>query len=139
MSTFGDRLRDARKRLGLNQTDFAASGGVQKRAQVSYEQNERFPDVAYLMSIREIGVDVFYLLLCEVGSPTLSSEEAALVKGFRDLDLRGKVGVMALLSGLNTVESHPKAVFHGDVGQVVQGNVTGEQRFDFKTSKSKHK
>jgi len=94
MITFGDRLKEERKRLGLNQTDFAASGGVQKRAQVSYEQNERFPDVAYLMSIREIGVDVFYLLLGEVGSGTLNSEEAALIKGFRDLDLRGKAGVM---------------------------------------------
>lgn len=125
--------------MGLNQTEFAASGGVQKRAQVSYEQNERFLDVAYLMSIHKIGVDVFYLLLGEVGSGTLNSEEAALVKGFRDLDLRGKAGVMALLSGLNTVESHPKAVFHGDVGQVVNGNVTGEQRFDFKASNSKEK
>lgn len=62
MNTFFTRLTDERKRLGLNQTEFAQFGGVQKRAQISYEKGERFPDVEYLYGISKIGVDIVYVL-----------------------------------------------------------------------------
>ena len=121
MNTFGERLKEERKRLGLNQTDFAAAGGVQKRAQVSYEQNERFPDVAYLMSIKDIGADICYLLKGEVCDSTLNKEETDLLVGFRGLDSRGKVGVIALMNGL-TLE--PVNSIRGDVGQIINGDVS---------------
>lgn len=62
MSTFFDRLREERKRLGLNQTDFAAIGGVKKETQSNYETGIRRPDSAYLEAIAAHGVDVGYLL-----------------------------------------------------------------------------
>lgn len=62
MSTIGERLRKERERLGLNQTAFAEAGGVQKRAQINYEKDERFPDAGYLAAVAAVGVDVLFVL-----------------------------------------------------------------------------
>lgn len=62
LSTIGERLREERDRLGLNQTAFAEAGGVQKRAQVNYEKDERHPDAGYLAAIATAGADVLYIL-----------------------------------------------------------------------------
>ncbi len=62
MSTIGERLREERERLGLNQPAFAEVGGVQKRAQINYEKDERHPDAAYLAAVAEAGVDDLYVL-----------------------------------------------------------------------------
>ncbi|WP_080762412.1 helix-turn-helix domain-containing protein [Chromobacterium violaceum] len=58
----GDRLREERERLGLNQTDFAALGGVGRKSQFNYEESERQPDAAYLAAISVAGADVLYIL-----------------------------------------------------------------------------
>ena len=42
--TIGHRLKEERKRLRLNQTDFAALAGVQISAQTNYENDKRQPD-----------------------------------------------------------------------------------------------
>lgn len=62
MSTFGDRLKEERERLGFNQTDFGALGGVKKQAQLNYEKGERNPDSAYISAIANHGVDILYLV-----------------------------------------------------------------------------
>lgn len=62
MSTFSDRLKDERVRLGFNQTDFAEIAGVQRRAQVNYESGERAPDAKYLEKITAVGVDIQYVV-----------------------------------------------------------------------------
>lgn len=117
MNTFFNRLIDERKRLGLNQTEFAQFGGVQKRAQVSYEKGERFPDVQYLYGISKIGVDIVYLLNGQheapeknfVATPTsgtskfesldvlmtlCSRDELALLHYFRCASMHGKEVIM---------------------------------------------
>ena len=60
--TIGDRLQAERNRLGLNQTEFAALGGVSKASQVNYEKGERSPDANYLSGLADAGVDVLYVL-----------------------------------------------------------------------------
>jgi len=62
MNSIGARLREEREALGVNQTDFAQIGGVQRRAQVNYEAGDRSPDAAYLAAVAEAGVDVLYVL-----------------------------------------------------------------------------
>lgn len=62
MDTFGDRLREERKRLGLTQTDFAAISGQKKQSQVRYESGERSPDGNYFAALAEADVDVMYIL-----------------------------------------------------------------------------
>lgn len=61
----GARLRLERHRLQLNQTEFAALGGVRKLAQLRYERNERAPDAQYLLALAQAGVDVQYVLTGE--------------------------------------------------------------------------
>lgn len=61
----GVRLREERQRLGLNQADFAAIGGVRKLAQFNYEADKRQPDKAYLVALAARGVDVHYVLTGE--------------------------------------------------------------------------
>lgn len=62
LSTVGERLREERDRLDLSQTAFAELGGVQKRAQINYEKDERHPDAGYLAAIAAANVDVLYVL-----------------------------------------------------------------------------
>lgn len=59
---FFERLREERKRLGLNQTDFSAFAGVCTETQSNYERGSRKPDSGYLEAIALRGVDVGYLL-----------------------------------------------------------------------------
>lgn len=60
--SFGKRLRAERERLGLNQDRFAEVCGVRRRAQSSYENDERHPDAQYLAAAANAGVNVGYLL-----------------------------------------------------------------------------
>jgi transcriptional regulator with XRE-family HTH domain len=58
----GLRLKEERKRLGKNQTDFASFCGFSRRTQVKYEQGESEPDELYLFKASELGVDIGYVL-----------------------------------------------------------------------------
>ncbi|MDF3080679.1 helix-turn-helix domain-containing protein [Burkholderia sola] len=101
---FSVRLRLERKRLGMNQTEFAAAGGVQQHAQVNYEKGARLPDVSYLVGIAELGVDVQYLLTGRTSDPVtlaLTGDEELLLAGFRELKLRERRGVLALVAAIN--------------------------------------
>ena len=82
MNPIGERLREERVRLGLNQDDFAVIGGVQRRAQGNYERGERAPDADYLARIAERGADVLYIV---TGARALSERNLEA-----DLDRYGK-------------------------------------------------
>ena len=56
------RLKEERKRLGMNQTEFADVGGVQISAQTNYERGLRNPDWDYLEKIADLGVDILYVV-----------------------------------------------------------------------------
>lgn len=86
MDTIGERLKIERQRLGLSQEEFAAAGGVQRRAQIRYEAGERNPDAEYLAALPAMGVDVLFVLTgtrSVVIANDLSPAEAALVDNFR--------------------------------------------------------
>ncbi|MBC3911400.1 MULTISPECIES: helix-turn-helix domain-containing protein [Undibacterium] len=140
MSTFGARLKEERKRVGMNQTEFAAVGGVLKGAQVNYEQDDRLPNAEYLTLISELGVDVMYLLKGSRVAASLDAIESDLLSGFRKLDQRGKAGVLALIAGMAPAEPKAKNIIHGSIGQVIEGNLTLEsQSFSVGTKKNKVK
>lgn len=69
MGTYGARLREERERLGLSQAEFAALGGVARRAQIRYESDERVPDLGYLAGLAKAGVDVPYVVEGERSPP----------------------------------------------------------------------
>lgn len=65
MVTFGHigkRLREERKRLDLNQTEFSAFAQLNRRTQANYEKGTRYPDAAYLAAIAVEGADVQYII-----------------------------------------------------------------------------
>lgn len=61
MSAIGDRLREERIRLSLNQEDFSKLGGVKRNSQVKYEKGERHPDSEYFSAIAD-KVDILYIV-----------------------------------------------------------------------------
>jgi transcriptional regulator with XRE-family HTH domain len=78
--SIGDRLREERDRLGMNQTDFAALTGVSRRSQSNYEGGERSPDADYLAAIAKAGADVTYILTGVRVLPLPQAQPAAPTK-----------------------------------------------------------
>lgn len=99
----GDRLREERDRLGLNQTDFGAKGGVSRGTQKAYELGANSPDLRYLAALEKAGVDIQYVLS---GSRALLSEEgldsieSTMIKFFRTLSESDKASVLRLTNAL---------------------------------------
>lgn len=97
MNAIGERLREERKRLGMNQEDFGALAGVKKNAQIKYESGERSPTTAYLAELVSAGVDVQYVFTGRrQDAPTrelLAPHEVELLDAYRELpsDLQGKL------------------------------------------------
>ena len=58
----GDRLREERERLGLNQPDFASTAGVSRRTLIDWEKNATSPNAVQLFALNKIGVDVSYVI-----------------------------------------------------------------------------
>jgi transcriptional regulator with XRE-family HTH domain len=136
MKYFFDRLKEERKRLGLNQDEFAALGGVKKGAQFNYENGSRTPDSDYLAAVAAAGVDVLYLLTGEYAISALPADEHELLTGYRKLDIRAKARVLGVVEGSvdptsispsRSVERNTQMVFHGKVGQQVHGDITAPQ------------
>ncbi|WP_433867496.1 helix-turn-helix domain-containing protein [Ralstonia wenshanensis] len=124
---FGERLADERRRHGLNQTDFAALGGVTVKTQVLYEKSERVPDANYLAAVAQHGVDVLYVLTGQHVPSLLSAEEGVVLAGYRELDARGRAGVLALIGGLSAVGSDGQPVKAGKRSQVIVGGSNNVQ------------
>lgn len=107
--TTGKRIKEERERLGLNQTDFAAEGGVGRKSQFNYEEDERRPDADYLSAIAAVGADVLYIITGQRSStrpPPLKSDEQVLLDGYRSLDAMTKRRALAFM----LTESGPIAV-----------------------------
>lgn len=58
---FRARLIQERNRMGLNQEQFGALGGVARIAQLNYEKGYRTPSVAYLQNLFRNGVNIDYI------------------------------------------------------------------------------
>jgi transcriptional regulator with XRE-family HTH domain len=62
MNSIGERLAVERKRMGLDQEEFGALGGVKRNAQLAYEKNRRPVNSDYLERLGAAGVDLFYIM-----------------------------------------------------------------------------
>jgi transcriptional regulator with XRE-family HTH domain len=113
MHDFSERLKEERKRLGLNQDSFAVLGGVQKLTQFNYEKGIRKPDSDYLAAIAAAGVDVQYLLTGERSrNARLPEDEGELLEGYRLLNEAGRAAIQASLNayittGIFTLSGEP--------------------------------
>lgn len=103
MEEIGNRLREERKRLALNQTEMATYGGVQLSAQSNYEKGERSPSAEYLAGIAAIGADVLYIITgvrTPKANDSLSQDEVRLVKNYNQVGKEDKAAAQQLLSTL---------------------------------------
>jgi transcriptional regulator with XRE-family HTH domain len=60
--SIGDRLKEERQRIGMNQSDFAALAQTTKKSQIEYEKSATSPNAAYLAAVAPAGVDVQYVV-----------------------------------------------------------------------------
>lgn len=65
--TFGTRLAEERKRLGMSQEAFAEFVGVSFSTQRRYEKDSRNPDIGYLEALGAVGIDASYVLTGRLG------------------------------------------------------------------------
>jgi transcriptional regulator with XRE-family HTH domain len=88
----GDRLKEERVRLGFNQADFAAVGGVAKTSQFNYEKGDRSPDAEYLARVLGAGADILYIVSGRrvPGDTSLDPAEALLVSRYRAVGIRDR-------------------------------------------------
>ncbi len=123
---FGARLTEERNRLGLSQKNLAAILGKTFVTQSKYESEETKPDAIYLMGLDKLGADIYYIVTGTRSANKLPDMEQHVLDAFRNMDERGRSGVLALIAGL----SQPGQIqnnFHNRVGQVLEGDITGSQ------------
>lgn len=122
MSTTGDRLKEERQRLGLNQTEFGAVAGVQKQAQLKYEKGERSPDADYLAAVAQAGADVQYIVTGVRSSVALAPDERLLVERYRESPRPLKDAALRVLLGAELPSGDAaKQTFHAPVSGGVAG------------------
>ena len=117
--TISRRLLEERKRLKMNQTDFAEKAGTTKKSQIEYEK-ERLPAFAtYLAAIAAAGVDVQYVLTGRRSSePVLTPEEKAVLAAWKNASKEVQAAALAaLLAGADAQKP---------ARQIVGGNVHTE-------------
>lgn len=100
---FGERLREERDRLGLNQEELGLIGGVNRNTQGKYEKGERSPDTKYLEAIAAAGVDILYLVTgrrTPLPAGTLSLKESTMVEKYRSLGAADQASLDRLVDAL---------------------------------------
>ncbi|WP_250466085.1 helix-turn-helix transcriptional regulator [Caballeronia sp. GAFFF2] len=139
MSTFFERLREERKRLRLNQTDFAGVAGVTKESQLKYENGSRRPDATYLEAIAAYGVDILYILTGRRDVSTLSADETDLVRRYREAIPGVRAAVQAALTAGNATIKAQQDFRGARINQQVSGDVQGPFTINMEMGKSKKK
>jgi len=136
--SFGKRLSEERKRIGLNQTDFGGIGGVTKTSQVNYEQGERSPNVDYWQAIAAAGADVQYILTGVRSSVALVPDERMLLERYRTSPQELKdAALRVLLNGGQAQPQSTKFTIHGDVGQSVDKQTASHFTIDMRKERKK--
>ena len=92
--SFGERLKEERKRLGFKQAEFASRVGRDVPKQSLYENNRRELRAPYLSKIAEEGVDVVYVLTGRRSEECLDEDTTRFLAGYLNLapELRQVVG-----------------------------------------------
>jgi len=102
----GERLREERTRLGLNQEAFAQLGGITRNTQGSYEKGERNADSVYLSAVAAAGVDVLYVLTGRRvlrAAEGLDEAEERLIQQFRTLSDYDQKAVHRIVGAMSEV------------------------------------
>ncbi|MGC0042291.1 helix-turn-helix domain-containing protein [Ralstonia pseudosolanacearum] len=135
-SIIGARLKEERERLGFSQPAFAAIGNASKGSQLAWEKGAATPNAEFLHEVARVGVDVLYVVTGRRDSGLTSPDEEMVLAGYRQLDARGRAGVLALIGGMQPQVGATIKV-QGKVGQYIDGNHTGPTNIDMGSGKKK--
>lgn len=135
-TSIGARLKEERERLGFSQPAFAAIGNASKGSQLAWEKGTATPNAEFLHDVARVGVDVLYVVTGRRDSGLTSPDEEMVLVGYRQLDARGRAGVLALIGGMQTQVGATIKV-QGKVGQYIDGNHTGPTNIDMGSGKKK--
>jgi transcriptional regulator with XRE-family HTH domain len=106
--TFGARLREERKRLGLKQAEFAALVGTDVPKQSLYENGHRSLRAAYLARTAAAGVDVLYVLTGRRSEGEwLDSSAGEFLSAYLKLPSGFRGAVAHLVDDLRRLTEHP--------------------------------
>lgn len=98
--SFGARLAEERKRLGLRQSEFAALVGTDVPKQSLYENDRRELRADYLARLAHAGIDVGYVLTGERSGDRLDAGASELLSSYLGLPADMQ---QALLQLANTI------------------------------------
>lgn len=118
MSTIGERLKSEREKLGLNQTQLGAIGGVQKQSQLKYENDVTSPTATYLAEVAKIGIDIQYVVLGTRADTAINEEELLLLQKFRNAAPPVR---QFMLGGVTTIGQNFESEING--GQFSTGTI----------------
>ncbi len=95
---FGEKIKDARKKSGLSQEEFAKKIGVSLRTVTNYETGDRYPKKRemYYIIADVLNVDINYLL---------TEDEAFLLKAEEQYGYMGKKQAQTLVSEIGALFS----------------------------------
>ncbi len=103
----GSRLREERKRLGFSQEEFASRAGVSRGTQKGYERESTAPDIRYLVTIEQMGVDLDYVLTARRGPDDLAAldrDESLLVDSYRAVGEGDQAALLRIAKALLAVK-----------------------------------
>ncbi len=81
----GERLKEERERLGVNQSEFAALAGATRKTLFNWESGTAFPNSAVLGVLAEHGLDVLYVVTGQRSNaqPAVDAAEQVLLDSYR--------------------------------------------------------
>ncbi|HEX8222466.1 MAG TPA: helix-turn-helix transcriptional regulator [Allosphingosinicella sp.] len=100
--SFGARLKEERRRLGLKQAELAALVGTDMAKQSLYERGERQLRADYLARLESTGVDLLYVLTGRrIEVALLDDESAAFISTWLSLPDGPREALRHLVAGLS--------------------------------------
>lgn len=112
---FHERLKEARKRAGLTQSDVSDALGIASSTVSGYELGTREPTIETLIRLINLyGVDGNYMFQDGVSGFVLSDYEHKLIHATRSLDDTGKKNLLAYAESLALVQEVDRSLVSPD-------------------------
>lgn len=102
----GDRLREERLRITMQQVDLAEACEVSRRALSTWEKGEQTPNAAALALMASHGIDVLYVVTGQragEAESTLAPAERELLQAWRQSSEQGRALLSAAVDVLKPV------------------------------------
>lgn len=101
--SFGERLRQERMRIGMQQVEMAEACEVSRKTLSVWEKGEQTPNTAVLALMARHGVDVLYVVTGQrtgESESTLSPAERELLQAWRHGSEKGRSALTAMADAL---------------------------------------